>query len=118
MNTRERGKLGEDAACAYLKKQRYTILARNYRKRFGEIDVIAKRQNKIAFVEVKTRSGTGYGMPCEAVNYEKQQKIIKTAQSYLLKHRFDGEISFDVIEVLLSGEKVLSVNHIENAFIT
>lgn len=118
MNAQQRGKLGEDTACVYLKKKRYAILARNYRKRFGEIDIIAQRKSKIVFVEVKTRSGAGYGMPSEAVDYYKQQKIIKTAQSYLLEHRLDGETAFDVIEVLLSGGKVLSVNHIENAFIT
>ena len=118
MNAQQSGKLGENAACVYLKKKRYAILARNYRKRFGEIDIIAQRKSKIVFVEVKTRSGAGYGMPSEAVDYYKQQKIIKTAQSYLLEHRLDGEIAFDVIEVLLSGGKVLSVNHIENAFIT
>ena len=118
MNSLKIGKLGEDAACDYLKKKHYQILARNYRKKYGEIDIIARKANKLIFAEVKTRSGTGYGMPSEAVNFYKQQKIIKTAQAYLLETRFDGEVTFDVLEVFLSGGTVLSVNHIENAFLT
>ena len=81
MKTQISGKLGEDAACKYLKKQNYQILERNYRKRYGEIDIIAQKSNKLIFAEVKTRSGERYGTPSEAVTFSKQQKIIKTAEA-------------------------------------
>lgn len=118
MNTQTSGKRGEDAACQYLKKKNYTILARNYRKRYGEIDIIAQKGSKIVFAEVKTRSNNRYGIPSEAVVFSKQQKIIKTACAYLSEHGLVTEVAFDVIEVFISGSKVLSVNHIENAFTT
>jgi len=118
MKTQTSGKLGEDAACAYLKKKRYQILERNYRKCFGEIDIVAKKENRIAFVEVKARSTSDYGMPCEAVTYSKQQKIIKTSGAYVAEHNLDAEFAFDIIEVRLEKGKVLSINHIEDAFTT
>ncbi len=118
MKTQIRGMLGENAACKYLKKKNYRILERNFRKRYGEIDIIAENEERIAFVEVKTRSATLYGMPCEAVTYSKQQKMIKTAQAYITEHDLDGAFAFDIIEVLLEKGKILSLNHIEDAFLT
>ena len=118
MKTQTSGKLGEDAACHYLKKNHYQILERNYRKRFGEIDIVAKKDNRIAFVEVKARSASDYGIPCEAVTYSKQQKIIKTAQAYVLEQNLDAEFAFDIIEVRLENGTILAINHIEDAFTT
>lgn len=111
-----KGKLGENEACKYLKKNKYEILERNYSKRCGEIDIIAQKENKIAFVEVKTRSKTEYGEPSEAVTYQKQQKIKKTALFYIGEKDIDADFSFDIIEIIIDNKKVLSVNHIENAF--
>ena len=118
MKTQINGKLGEDVACKYLKKKKYQILERNFRTRFGEIDIVAKKGDCIAFVEVKTRSATEYGKPCEAVTFSKQQKIIKTARMYIQEQNLDAAFSFDIIEVLLDKGKVTSLNHIENAFAT
>lgn len=118
MNNQSSGLLGENAACAFLQRQKYRILERNYRKRCGEIDIIAQKGNKIVFVEVKTRSGSLYGTPGEAVTHTKQQKIIKTAQAYICENNLDAEFSFDVIEIFYKGTAVLSLNHIENAFST
>lgn len=117
MKTQKSGKLGEDAACKLLKKKHYTILTRNYRKRVGEIDIVAQKGNRIAFVEVKTRTDVTHGMPGEAVTYGKQQKIIKTAKYYIAEHQLDAVFAFDVIEVRLEDGKILSVNHIEDAFL-
>ncbi len=111
-----KGNLGENEACKYLKKNNYKILKRNYSKRYGEIDIIAQKGSKIAFVEVKTRSKTEYGEPSEAVTYKKQQKIKKTALSYISENDIDADFTFDIIEVLIDNKKVLSINHIENAF--
>lgn len=113
----ENGRIGENVACKYLKKKHYKILERNFRKPFGEIDIIAQKEDVIVFAEVKTRSGElNYGMPCEAVTYTKQQKLIKTAKAYIMENELDAVFSFDIIEVILKNGKVLSVNHIENAF--
>ena len=110
------GKVGENAACRYLKKKGYDILERNYRKRYGEIDIIAQKDDLCVFVEVKTRADTAYGMASEAVTKTKQNKMVRTAKCYIMEHDLDAVFSFDVIEVYHKGLKVLSVNHIENAF--
>ena len=113
MERQSAGLRGEDLACAYLKKHRYAIIARRYRTRFGEVDIIAVRRNALVFCEVKARSSERYGTPAEAVTWKKQRKIFLTAQAYLLEHPHDGETRFDVLEVNLSSGMV---RHIENAF--
>lgn len=116
LSNQDIGKFGEAVTEEYLIKSGYEILDKNFRCKTGEIDIIAKNSNYVCFVEVKTRKNNLYGMPCEAVNYIKQHKICKTAEMYILKNKlFESSFRFDVIEVLLSGEKY-SINHIENAF--
>lgn len=111
------GKMGEETACRFLLKKGYVIVERNFKCRMGEIDIIAKKENSIVFVEVKTRNGDMFGMPCEAVNYKKRRKIMNSAAYYMLLHCEYGksDVSFDVIEVLVSGRNT-RINHIENAF--
>ena len=118
MKTLFTGSFGEKAACRALQKDGYRILARNYRKKYGEIDIIAQKDALICFVEVKTRSGTDYGTPAEAVTQEKQRKIILTAQAYIAEHNLDAAFSFDVIEVYLTGKKIRFIHHIKDAFST
>lgn len=112
------GSLGEDIAENYLKNMGYIILDRNYRSKLGEIDIIGKDGDYIAFIEAKTRYGTIYGTPAEAVTYSKQYKIYKTAQLYILKkklHKFN--FRFDVIEVILNTkDNEHSVRLIKDAF--
>ncbi len=110
------GAAGENAAVKYLKKNGYKILERNYRKTYGEIDIIAKYGENIAFVEVKTRKSDSYGSPAEFVTVKKQKKIIKAAYSYIQQYNLDAEFTFDIIEVHIDGLKVKSINHIKNAF--
>ncbi len=110
------GTAGENAAVKFLKKNGYIILERNYRKTYGEIDIIAKCGENIAFVEVKTRKSDLYGSPAEFVTKKKQQKIIKAAYSYIQKHNLDAEFTFDIIEVYIKGLKIETINHIKNAF--
>ena len=118
MTTKEIGDFGETAACRYLENQKMRILKRNYRERGGEIDIIAKDGETIVFAEVKTRASEKYGTPSEFVDYKKQEKIIKTAVSYLGTD--DIDMRFDVIEVMYrkSGETLLvtGINHIKGAF--
>ena len=111
------GKLGEDCAATYLEAAGYTIVARNFRIRSAEIDIIAQRDNVLVFVEVKARSNTLHGLPSEAVTLRKQKKIIEAAGVFLQDERFcDCACRFDVVEVYLRGEHAEEINHIENAF--
>lgn len=112
------GGRGEEAAADFLKSAGYTILARNYRAKPGEIDIIAEKGGIVSFIEVKTRRSNIYGSPAEAVTYRKQGKILNTALCYLKQTgRTAAPLSFDVIEIFLGpgGDKP-RVNHIANAF--
>ncbi len=114
------GAAGEKAACKYFKKNGYKILACNYRyamgKIIGEIDIIAQKGDEVSFIEVKTRKNEEYGLPCEFVTTAKQQRIIKTAYTYIAEHNLDLNYSFDIIEVLHDGKKVQTIRHIPHAF--
>ncbi len=74
------GKAGEDNAVKYLQKQGYRILERNFRCRFGEIDLIARDKGVLVFIEVKTRRSRAFGPPAMAVTPEKQRHLIKASQ--------------------------------------
>lgn len=111
------GKFGEDCAAKFLEAEGYTIIARNFRIRSAEIDIIAQIDDVIVFVEVKARSDIRHGLPSEAVNLRKQKKIIRAAGVFLRDENFsDCACRFDVVEVYLRGECVEEINHIENAF--
>ena len=102
----KKGKIGENIAKKYLISLGMTIICSNYRTKFGEIDIIAKLENKIIFVEVKSA--------CEAVDYKKASKITSVAKYYISTNNLKNyEIRFDVIEIYFIEEKI---NHIENAF--
>lgn len=115
MNTIKIGTKGEKAACLFLEKSGYRIIKRNYRKRYGEIDIIAQKGDILAFVEVKTRKSIEYGLACEAVTKEKKQKILKTAQTYICENNINLNYSFDIIEVYHSAGKIQKIEHLENA---
>lgn len=112
MDKRELGKIGEDMAAAILERKGYRILQRNYRCRYGEIDIIADHYGGLCFVEVKTRQGFHYGRPCEAVTAEKKKHIRRTARHYLEEMAqagySPGRVEYQVIEVV--------VEHHVNAF--
>lgn len=95
------GQEGEKTAIKYLQRLGYTIIEQNFRCKSGEIDIIAKEDNQIIFIEVKTRTSNRYGEPIEAVNRIKQKHIVLTASYYVfLNHLNESNIRFDVIEVL------------------
>jgi putative endonuclease len=101
MNNIDFGRTGEQAAADYLKKTGFTILDRNFRSgRFGEIDIVAREGEYICFIEVKTRTGTAFGTPAEAVGPSKMHKIKSLAWMYL-KQKGMGEsyMRFDIVEV-------------------
>lgn len=114
-NNIDKGLLGEQEATKYLVSKGYHILDRNYRTKVGEIDIIAIRSDILIFIEVKTRTNLKYGYPYEAVNWKKQDKIIKSSFIYMKqKNLTNYQIRYDIIEVFLN--KKLNINHIENAF--
>lgn len=114
---KEIGRFGEDTASKYLEESGYTILDRNFRCRSGEIDIIASDGNYIVFIEVKTRSGSFYGTPGEAVNELKQHKIIKVSETYIMKRKlFNYDFRFDVIEIVIDKAKNASIKLIKDAF--
>ena len=117
MSTKDKGSFGEDCAAKFLEAAGYKIVARNFRIRSAEIDIIAQLDKLIIFVEVKARSSIRHGLPSEAVNLRKQKKIIEAAGVFLQDETFcDCACRFDVVEVYLRGEQVDEINHIENAF--
>jgi putative endonuclease len=94
------GAEGERAAEKFLRRQRYTIVARNYRCPSGEVDLVALDRSTVVFIEVKTRTQAGFGSPLEAVDRRKQRQIQRAAQHYLTTNRLhDRDARFDVVGV-------------------
>lgn len=109
------GDRGEALAIAHLKKKGYRIVERNYRSPVGEIDIIAEHRGTVVFVEVKARTPSTYGLPEEAVNRRKQQRIARAALLYLSRLKEEPPARFDIISVHMLGPKA-EIEHIENAF--
>lgn len=116
------GQWGESQALQYLVRQGYTVVTTNYRKRFGEIDIIARDDDVLVFIEVKCRKRQTFGSPLEAVDGRKQRRIGRVAMAYLQTHNC-GECNarFDVIAVQPdpqseSGKERALIEHIKNAF--
>lgn len=104
----------EEMAARYLQEKGYTILRRNYRSPYGEIDIIARQNEVLVFVEIKYRSSGQYGNPPEAVDWIKKRRISKTALYFYTHHGYEEQVPcrFDVISFYGKG----SMEHMENAF--
>jgi putative endonuclease len=110
------GKSGEEAAVSFLRKNGYRIIAKNYRTRLGEIDIIASEKGEICFVEVKTRNSDAFGLPAEAITGPKRRQISKCALLYLKENNLmEKEARFDVVSVMFSGGKQ-EIEIIKDAF--
>ena len=118
MNQREVGARQESRAAEYLESLGYHILVRNFRCRFGEIDLIAWDGDTLCFVEVKTRTNTRMGLPREYVTARKQARLRKTALFYLSSHDLDCPTRFDVAEVYAAvpGDPEARIEYLEDAF--
>ena len=117
MNTVERGKLGETLALEYLNKNNYSTVAKGWRSRFGEIDLIVRNREYLVFVEVKLRKNANFAHAREYVGKTKQGKIRATADLWLTKHKTQLQPRFDVIEIYMPSETAApNIIHIENAF--
>lgn len=113
--TKELGDRGEAMVADYLRRHGYEIVASQFRCRFGEIDLIARRENVLCFVEVKLRSGLRYGLPRDFVTVAKQRRLRTTAAFYMTRHDPDLCARFDVAEVY-DEETPPRIEYIENAF--
>ena len=102
---------GEKKARSYLKENGWKILEKNYKTPFGEIDIIARKDDVVAFIEVKTRLSDIFGAPSEAVTNMRKLRYIRGANYYFTNKTIDFTVRFDIIEVYRD-----KLNHIENAF--
>ena len=111
------GERGEMVAWNYLAKQGYKILEKNYRCKIGEIDVVAQKEKKLSFIEIKTRAHHGFGRPEESVHPIKQRKLIQLAKWYLKdKRKEEASVSFDVLAITWKENEEPDMRLIENAF--
>lgn len=111
------GKHGEEAACAFLTRQGFDILERNWTCPAGEVDIVARGYRSLHFVEVKTRRGTGRGFPEEAVDAEKRRRYERIAEYYLREYdEVDISICFDIIAILVTGPHRAYLRFHVNAF--
>ena len=102
------GARGEDAVAAWYAARGYQIVARNWRCREGELDLVVRRAGVLVFCEVKTRSSAAFGAPVEAVTWRKQQRLRLLARQWLLAHDGrPGRMRFDVASVLAGRVEVL-----------
>lgn len=106
------GIFGENKAVKYLKKCGLKIIKRNYKCPVGEVDIIAEDAGVLAFIEVKARSSTDYGLPNQAVDAERKHRYKNCVRYYFKGREIDVTVRFDVVEVDKDG----NVNHIKNAF--
>ena len=101
------GRRAEEAACRFLRENGYRVVARNYRTRFAEIDIVAKDKDTVCFVEVKARSSAAFGLPQESVLGRKQAKICQAAVVFLKERGLlEARSRFDVVAVFADGEKL------------
>ena len=117
---RKKGDVGEEVAFSYLKDHGYKILARNYSNKFGEVDIVARHDKTIVFVEVKTRRNSLESdlYPERNVDWRKQRKLIRTAEYYLIKNKYSDETPWqiDVIGVELDTvSRRANLRHLKNA---
>ena len=112
------GNWGERVAKNFLIRQGYGILCTNYKTKLGELDIVAKEEGMIVFVEVKTRSSRSFGLPQEAVNFKKQNKIMRMGLQYLQDHDLHETWRIDVVAIVMNkNHNVENIDLIRNAVI-
>ncbi|HLL45831.1 MAG TPA: YraN family protein, partial [Longimicrobiaceae bacterium] len=107
----------EQLAADHLVRAGWTVLHRNFRMGRKEIDLVARRGEVVAFVEVKTRGGRGYGHPLEAITWKKRREIGQVASAWIDRHGREGDVyRFDAVAVLVSGGGEPVIEHVEDAW--
>ncbi len=111
----ETGKVGEEIARKYLEKKGYKIIEQNYKTKYAEIDLVAKKGNELVFVEVRTKKGENFGTPEETINNKKLRKLWGNARAYTAWKRWQGSYRVDAVCVVLRyNNTVERINHYEN----
>lgn len=108
------GNKGEEMAASFLMAKGYEIVARNYRYKHAEIDLIVKKENLLVFVEVKTRASSTFGEPEHFVTAKKASKVMEGAEQYVVENHWHKNIRFDVVSVKTGA--IASIEHFEDAF--
>lgn len=117
MDAHDRGRWGEEIAALHLQDRGWRILARNQRVGHKELDLVARRGALLAFVEVKTRSGPGFGHPLEAITRRKRREVVAAARGWLREHPQPGcRLRFDAVAVFLEDGRPARVEHVAGAW--
>ena len=111
----ELGELGEDLAVEELEKNGYEIVERNWRYKKAEIDIIARKNEVLAIVEVKTRSNDYIGNPQDFVTPKKIKMLVEAVNEYVVSKDLDVEVRFDIMAIIINQNK-LTLEHLEDAF--
>ncbi|NEW79514.1 MAG: YraN family protein [Gelidibacter sp.] len=111
----ELGALGEELAVEELEKNGYEIMERNWRYKKAEIDIIARKNDVLAIVEVKTRSSDYFGDPQDFVNSKKIKMLVEAVNEYVVSKDLEVEVRFDIIAIIINENK-LTIEHLEDAF--
>lgn len=112
----ELGKIGEGLAVDFLIKQGYKIVARNFVYQKAEVDIIARKDNVLAIVEVKTRSTPDFGNPQEFVKARQIQRLVRAVDHFVTDHNMDVEVRFDIVAIIKNKAGV-RLEHLEDAFL-
>ena len=110
------GKLGEEMAIEFLKKNDYQILETNWVFQKAEIDIIAQKGNVVAAIEVKTRTSIDFGLPQDFVKPKKIQLLVKAVNEYIITHNLDVDVRFDIIAIRKNQNEYI-IEHLEDAFL-
>jgi len=109
------GQQGEDIAAKYLEQKGYAVLDRNWRCGHKDLDLVVTKDNVVVFVEVKTRTGTEWGDPVDAVTDRKIRRIVNSADAYIRFNKIDMDARFDIVSIVVEDGE-FKVEHIEQAF--
>ena len=115
-NNNETGNLGEEIATKFLTEKGYSLLHRNWRFSHWEVDIIVSKENKLHFIEVKTRHTTQYGRPEESIKKDKMQALKNAAEAYLNIHPQWKYIQFDVVAIMLWNDEPREIFLIEDIY--
>ncbi|GGC73715.1 UPF0102 protein [Pedobacter quisquiliarum] len=110
------GRYGEQLAKDFLIDAGYRILDQNWRYGRAELDLIASKDQRIIFVEVKTRRSADHGEPEDFVNWKKEKQLEFASSAYIAQRNHHGEIRFDIIAIIFENKDLYQINHIQDAF--
>ena len=109
------GKLGEKVAREYLEKKGYNIIEQNYKTKYAEIDLIAKKKDILVFVEVRTKTGEEFGTPEDTINRDKKRKLRMNGRAYINRTKWKGPYRIDAICIVFNPDQTVSrLTHYEN----